>query len=158
MHWVLGMVGTLGIALFQGAVFAAAHAQPEVHSVTVPRTVIYGGDVIAEDSLVEKSLSALELSRSGALARRGDLVGKVARRTLLPGQPIPTGAVRAADVIRQGRPTTAVFEAGGLSISGTVVPLQSAAAGDMLSFQNAESGAVLRGIAQQDGTIRVGPP
>lgn len=146
------------IILLQCVLATGAFAQSEGRMVPVPRAVIYGGEVIADGALTDKTFGISDIIRLGAVASRSDLVGKVARRTLLPGQPVPAAALKAADVVKQGRPTTAVFEADGLSISGTVIPLQSAAAGEILSFQNMESGAILRGIVQGDGTISVGTP
>lgn len=158
MNLAIGTFRLLWIVFIQLALAQAVCAQPEAHIVPVPRVVIYGGDVIADAALTDKTLGNVEFLRAGPLALRGDLVGKVARRTLLPGYPVPVGAVKAADVVKQGHPTTALFEAGGLSISASVVPLQSGSAGEPLSFQNAESGVVMRGIAHEDGTIRVGSP
>ena len=134
-----------------------AVAEAPVSAVPVPRAVIYGGDVISEVALTEKSLSVIEIERANAARTRGELVGRVARRTLLPGQPIAASATKAADVVKRGQPVTAIIQSDGLLISGIVVPLQSGAPGEMLSFQNSESGLILRGTVQEDGTVRVGP-
>lgn len=137
---------------------AAANAQGEAIMLPVPRVVIYAGETIQESALMEKSFSASDVARLNPVGRRSDLAGHVARRTLLTGQPINATAIKTANVIKQGQPAIAVFDSAGLSISATVVPLQSGGAGELLSFQNSESGAILRGVAQADGTIRVGAP
>src|SRR5690606_4611741 len=55
----------------------------------VPRVTLYPGDAIQPDHLAERIFNS-RISASGAVYRgRDDLIGKVARRTLLPGEPIP---------------------------------------------------------------------
>jgi len=124
----------------------------------VPRTVIYGGQTISDADLVEKPFPHDGLNAVGFVAARADLVGHVARRALLPGQPIAAGWIKAADVVKQGRATKVVVEDGELSIVAVAMPLQSAAPGEAVSFQSPDGGAVLRGVAQEDGSIRMGSP
>jgi flagellar basal body P-ring formation protein FlgA len=92
---------------------------------------------------------------SRTFADRAQIVGKVAKRTLLPGQPIPLNAVKEADIVRSGKPVTLVFAAGGLVITARGLALQSGGAGETVSIQSHETGVVLRGTVQPDGTIRM---
>ena len=64
-------------------------------SLPVPTVTIYPGDVIADGDARRSRLPAADtVARSAILDAREALVGKVARRTLLPGQPIPINAIR----------------------------------------------------------------
>lgn len=125
-------------------------------SVPVPRVVIYSGSTISDAVLEEREIQlGREPDRSWHMYR-SSLVGKVARRTLLPGQAIPLLAVKAPDLVQAGKPVTLVFDAGQLKITGRGIALQAGAAGDRISAQNYESGAVVRGVIVQDGSVRVG--
>jgi flagella basal body P-ring formation protein FlgA len=86
------------------------------------------------------------------------LVGKVSRPTLLPNVPIAATAVREPFAIKQGRPAVVYFQSGGLIISSTAVPLQTGAAGELISLRKSDSGTNIRGVVQPDGTVRVGMP
>ena len=92
------------------------------------------------------------------LADASAVVGKVAMRTLIAGQPIPIGAVRDAYVITQGKTATVIFEEGGLTLSAQAVALSNGGIGDMISLRNPESGVTIKGTVAPDGTIRLGGP
>jgi flagella basal body P-ring formation protein FlgA len=121
----------------------------------VPRAAIYPGDVIGNDLLYGRPFIAHTVTRSSVFEAREDVVGKVARRTLLPGQPIPISAVRDPYVVTQGKQALVVFQAGGLTITTYAMPLQSGGTGDVVSVRNTDSGAVIKGTVATDGTIRV---
>ena len=53
---------------------------------------------------------------------------------------------------------TVVFQAGNLTITGQAIALQGGRVGDFLSLRNADSGKVIKGIVQADGTVRVSDP
>jgi flagella basal body P-ring formation protein FlgA len=133
-----------------------AHAG--ARSLPVPRATIYPGDVITSDLLAEQSFEVRTSARLGVFEQATGLVGKVARRTLMPGQPVALGSVRPPDLVRQGRPAAAVYQADGLVITMQVTPLQSGIAGDFIAVQNSDSGVVIKGTIQDDGTIKVGTP
>jgi flagella basal body P-ring formation protein FlgA len=127
-------------------------------TVPVPRIAIYPGDVIGDDMLVDRAVPPQTDVEARVFLGREGLVGKVARLTLVPGQPIPANGVREPFVIKQGQPALVVFAAGALVISTTAVPLQPGAIGDTISLRNSDSGSTIRGIVQADGTVRVGLP
>ena len=90
---------------------------------------------------------------------REALVGKVARRTLLPGQPIPVSAIRdrrSRDAGQDG--AWSVFEHGGLTITTNALALQNGGLGDVVSLRNLDSGTVIRGTVAPDGSIRLDAP
>lgn len=130
-----------------------AQAAPEAIMLPVPAVTLYPGDVISDAHLVDRAFrSAARVSIDNRLA----IVGKVARRTLLPGQPIPLNAVDDAKVVRRGVPTQVVFREADLVITGIVEPMQSASVNEMVKARNPDTGLMVVGVVQADGTIRVG--
>ena len=92
------------------------------------------------------------------VASAGELVGKVARRTLLPGKLIARVAVGEPDIVNRGTIVRAVLSTAGLEMRTTVVALQSGALGAAIQVRNVDSGKVITGVVQADGTVRVGTP
>jgi len=133
----------------------AAHAGENV--LPVPRVTIYPGDTLVDAMLTDQIFRGRDYEGPG-YARREELVGKVARQTLLPGRPVAAPAVREPFAVKQGQPAVVYFKSGGLIISATAVPLQAGAAGELISLRNTDSGTTIRGIVQPDGTVRVGMP
>jgi flagellar basal body P-ring formation protein FlgA len=142
-----------GALLMCGSIACAAGLE-----VPVPNITIYPGDMIGDNLLVEKSFSVQPGQAWPVFKSRGELIGKVARRTLLPGKPIPLNSTREANAVSQGKPVTIVFQSGPLTITGQGMPLQSGSVGDVLSLRNVDSGAMIKGIVQADGTVRVSGP
>jgi flagella basal body P-ring formation protein FlgA len=140
------------IALFlavAGAVLADDAAAP----IPVAKQIIYPGDIITEDMITLKP--ATQIKGVGALVTNVEsLIGKTARRTLLPGQPIPRVALREAYVIFQGKTVSVIFHSGTVTITGVAFALESGSAGELISARNPDSGIVIRGIVQPDGSLR----
>jgi flagella basal body P-ring formation protein FlgA len=133
--------------------FGPALAAPEGVMLPVPAVTLYPGDVISDAHLVDRAFrTAARVSIDNRLA----IVGKVARRTLLPGQPIPLNAVDDAKVVRRGVPTQVVFRESDLVITGIVEPMASASVNEMVKARNPDTGLMVVGVVQADGTIRVG--
>jgi flagella basal body P-ring formation protein FlgA len=143
------------LVLWQAPVSAAGGGSLEL---PVPKVTIYPGDVVAEDLLVRRAFIASTVTRSAVFENPQAVVGKVARRTLIAGQPIPVNAIRDAYAVTQGQAVRVIFRSGGLVITGQAIPLQSGAAGDVISLRNVDSGAVIKGLVEADGTVRVGAP
>lgn len=122
----------------------------------VPRTAIYPGDVISADVLIErKFVVSDQIERLFGTARE-DLVGKVARRTLIPLQPVPASALKEQDAVIQGRTYKLMYSSGTLTVTGLGVPLQSAAIGQQVNVRNPDSGNTVKATVQADGTLAVG--
>jgi flagellar basal body P-ring formation protein FlgA len=51
-----------------------------------------------------------------------------------------------------------LYRSGGLTIAGTGVPLQSGGAGDTVNVRNPDTGIVVKGRVEADGTIAVEGP
>ncbi|MGC1587558.1 MAG: flagellar basal body P-ring formation chaperone FlgA [Rhodomicrobium sp.] len=82
------------------------------------------------------------------------LAGKIARRTLLPGQPIPQSAIREPFIVQQGKTVPLIFQSGNITITGAALALESGSAGDLINARNPDSGSVVQGIVQADGSLR----
>ncbi len=134
---------------FAGSVLAAEEAAV----LPVAKHTIYPGDTITEDMIAFKP--AEQIKGAGAYATDADsLFGKAARRTLLPGQPIPKAALRDPFVVFQGKTVPLIFESGTVNITGLAVAIELGSAGDTISARNPDSGVVIRGVVQPDGTLR----
>ncbi len=143
------------LALFavncQTAVMAAGTLLP------VPGVTIYPGDVITEQALVDRDFSDDSvMSKMASVRARDELVGKVARRTLLAGQPILPNAVGEPTVVANGAKVRLLFEEETLRIFALGTALQSGSAGDIISVRNSTSGLTVSGTVQADGTVHVG--
>lgn len=121
----------------------------------VPVVTIYPGDIIREQMLTERDLPDFN-GRAAIIGERDALVGKVAKRTLLPNQPIATNAVGEPKIVTTGSMVRVIFQEGGLTIITYAAALQSGAVGDMVSVRNMESGLTIAGTIAPDGSIHVG--
>jgi flagella basal body P-ring formation protein FlgA len=131
-------------------------AMAEERILPVPAVTIYPGDTINESMLKDRTFPENYRYRTAVIESPRVLVGKMARRTLLPGEPIPMNAVDDPKLVTRGVQTQIMFEEGGLSIMGTGIPLQSGTLGETVQVKNADSGRIITGRVQSDGRIRIG--
>ncbi len=144
----LGLLG--GVLLCATAPLAAAAERRPV-----PALTIYPGDIIRDGMLTEAEVSDAAATAAYA-SNRTMLLGKVARRTLLPGQTIPTTAVGEPKVVTIGARVRLVFQENGLTISTYGSALQAGCVGDAVSVRNLDSGITIGGTVAADGSIHVG--
>ena len=137
-------------------VATGASAAPPVESLPVAAIVIYPGDVIDSSMLAEDEFPLGTSDTYPVVATAGELSGKVAKRTLLPGKLIARNAVAEPELVTRGKMVVAVFEEGALTMSTTGMALQSGALGDGIQIRNVDSGKVIFGVVQPDGTVRIG--
>jgi flagella basal body P-ring formation protein FlgA len=136
---------------------ALAPGVASARELPVPRVTIYPGDVIDAGMLIERNFGAAAL-KSPVVEQRQSLIGKVARKTLLPGYPIATNAIKDPDVIMQGALALVIYQSGALTITSRGMALESGGTGDVISIRNVDSGTTIKGTVEADGTVRVGPP
>lgn len=148
-HRRLGLLVSLALVADTVAPLAAAERRP------VAAVTIYPGDVIRDPMLTDADF-ADAVASSAYAANRSMLVGKVARRTLLPGQAIPTNAIGEPRLVTIGAMVRLVYEDGGLTIQTYASALQAGAAGDVVTVRNIESGLTISGVIHADGSIHVG--
>ncbi len=123
--------------------------------VPVPRQVIYPGEPITVEQLDTKAFRKSYIHRIGAAVSARQLAGMVAKRTLLPGKPVPRRSVRRAYQVERGRPVKLVFRSGTLTITALATALQSGVSGDLIQVRNLDSGLQVAGQIQADGSVVV---
>ena len=128
---------------------AAAERRP------VAAATIYPGEIIREPMIADADFPDAVAS-AAYVTSHAQLVGKVARRTLLPGQAIPINAVGEPKLVTIGATVRVVYQEDGLTISTYASALQAGVAGDLVSLRNIESGIVVSGTVQADGSVRIG--
>jgi flagellar basal body P-ring formation protein FlgA len=137
--------------------FATACAIPSSAQealVPTPKAVIYPGDLILDDMLVDVA----DAARDGSgpfVDSRSLILGKVARLTLLPGHAIPFSGVSNRKLVSNGAEVKLVFSEGGLVIMTTGSALQDGSIGDIVRVRNDDSGVTVSGAVQPDGSVRV---
>lgn len=119
----------------------------------VPRATIHPGHEITVQNLVDRRFPERTTQQFAVISDRNQLVGMVARRTLLPGRPVPVNAVSIQTLVERGQPGRLVFREQGLFIVMQVEVLQSGGIGDYVRVRNVDSGVVVTGKVQTDGTI-----
>jgi flagella basal body P-ring formation protein FlgA len=139
----------LGLLAATGSVAKADDTVP------VPTITIYPGDIIRDGMLTDREMPADFAGRRMVVLDRAALVGKTARRTLLPGLPVASNAVGEPKIVTVGAMVKVVFVEGGLTISTYASALQAGAAGDVIPVRNMESGLTISGTIESDGSIKV---
>ena len=115
IHTVIRSIAALAlIASLTGGGAIAQQQQPT--QLPVPATAIYPGDVIKEEMIIERAFAPNMQGVAAFFAARGLVVGQIARRTLMPGQPIPINALEDQKVVTRGNVVKVVVEDNGLSI------------------------------------------
>lgn len=122
----------------------------------VPVVTIYPGDAITDEMIEERPFPNAVRARQSVVEGRPPLIGKVARRTLQIGRPIPINAVAEPMLVTRGVPTQAIFRSGGIFITTIASPIRSGALGDYVQMRNIDSGKIIAGVVQADGTVLVG--
>jgi flagella basal body P-ring formation protein FlgA len=146
-----------GAVLLAGLVVMSASptTAADQKNMPVPATTIYPGDIIRTEGLVERTFAPNMPGLEAFFDSKAYLVGRAARRTLLPGQPIPINAVEDARVVSRGVPVKIIVEEQGLVIVAYGMPLQSGGIGSLIRVRNVDTGVVVMGVVQPDGSIRV---
>lgn len=153
---ILARTSLLAAAFLCVGAAAPLRAQTSEIMLPVPTVTLYPGDLISDAHIVERPFRTGLRTPLAAVENRLAIVGKVARRTLLPGQPIPSNGIDDQKLVRRGVPTQVVFRENGLVITGIVEPMQAGAVNEMVKARNPDSGLMVIGVVQADGTIRVG--
>jgi flagellar basal body P-ring formation protein FlgA len=153
---VVGIFATWLMALEQAQAQSEGPPASSSRTMPVPTITIYPGETIKEGVLVERDFSAGLVANLPVIEATHLLVGKVARRTLLPGQLVPRNAVEEARLVERGKPIQVVFSEAGMTIVTVASPLQSGGVGEMVRARNLDSGVTIVGTVQPDGTLRVG--
>ena len=144
-----GLATSLLILAFAGA------AAGEERRLPVPAVTIRPGEVIREEMITERAFAPNLLGVAMFAEVPSSLLGRMARRTLLPGQPIPANAVEDPWTVARGATVKIIVEDNGLSIVAYGSAMQSGAVGTLIPVRNTDTGVIVKGIVQPDGTIKV---
>jgi flagellar basal body P-ring formation protein FlgA len=128
----------------------------DMRNIPVPSAVIYSGDQILSGNLVDKQFSVPDAASRSYVLNRQQTEGLYAKRTLLPGKPIPLTYLKRRDGVVQGVLTKATFEKNGLRISTFLLPLQSGIEGELIDARNPEYGRTIKALVMADGSLHVG--
>ncbi len=149
------LIGVIGLAVVCVVSAGATVCAAELNSLPVPAITIYPGDAIKDAWLIDREFALTSPVRGNVVLRRDAIVGKIARRTLLPGAPIPSNAVSEPKVVANGAKVRIVFEEGALTMSTYGAALQDGAVGELISLRNLETGLTISGVVQADGSVRM---
>jgi len=133
---------------------AGGGARAQGDTIPAPRAVIYPGDIIRAEALQE--IPAAQAGGGSFYAlNRDEVIGKMSRRTLLPGLPIPLGGLDNPRLVINGAEVRMMYVDGGLTIAATGSALMDGGIGDTVRIRNVDSGVVVTGRVQRDGTVLV---
>ncbi|TXN72209.1 flagellar basal body P-ring formation protein FlgA [Methylobacterium sp. WL18] len=135
---------------------AAAPAAAAEQTFPVPVATIYTGDVIKPTMLRDQTYPENFKPRMPAVETAARAVGKVAKRTLLPGEVIPSGALDEVKLVTRGSPTVIVFEERGMVISTLGTALANATVNEPVTVRNTATGRLIQGVVQPDGRVKTG--
>lgn len=150
----VGLIARGAAAALLVLAFASA-ATAEERRLPVPAVTIRSGEVIKDEMITERAFAPNLLGVALFIEGRQTVVGRMARRSLLPGQPIPTNAVEDPWAVARGAIVKVIVEDSGLSIATYGSAMQSGAAGALIPVRNTDTGVIIRGIVQPDGTVKV---
>jgi len=131
----------------RGHVTASA-AIPVLQHPTNRSELISDGDVVIRNIKIESDMR-------GIISERGQLVGKVAVRDLIAGQPLRQSDVKAPKLISRGQSVTITSKVGGLTVTMKGKALGNARAGDRLWVQNQSSNKRVEGEVTTEGEVLV---
>jgi flagella basal body P-ring formation protein FlgA len=141
-------------ALFLQGTIVAALAEDRM--IPTPSQVIYPGDIIRDGMLTDVSIYDLPNVEGPLVERRAEILGKVAKRTLLPGRAIITLAVENPKAVANGAQVKLIYRDGALSIVTSALALEAGGVGDTIKVRNTDSGLTISGTIQTDGSVSVG--
>ena len=122
----------------------------------VPAATIYPGDAIVDSMLVDRAFPAGTSTVFPIVVTHAELKDKVARRTLLPGRPIAVNAVMVRAVVQRGTVIPATYHDAGLVITASVLALEDGVLNAAIQARNVDTGKVIVGLVQADGSIQIG--
>ncbi len=99
----------------------------------------------------------LASGNSNILFNAEDIIGKTPRTGLRPGTPVHATDLLTPPAVTRGKQVTMMYQAGRLTITAQARALNDAPVGGTVRVVNISSSRTVEGIAQADGTVRVGP-
>lgn len=143
--------------LLSGVGVPAQAANVRYVSLPVPKVTLNPGVVIDLGMLEQKRFQTQRVDRFSVIPQSSELLGKEVLYTLHPGDPINRSSIARREVIKRGDPAQLIFNEQGLNIIAHVEPLEDGIVGDIIRVRNLDSGIVVRGRVEPNGTISIGP-
>ncbi len=133
-------------------------------SVSVEEKVAIAGRHIRTGERIEREDVQFRVTNVGGLSGApltdpDALAGKVAARSISPGQVITVNAIGEPEpevVVRTNQRVTLVFNNGSLSMDTSAKALHGARVGERVRVENLISGRIVEGVAREDGVVEVG--
>lgn len=132
-----------------------AGADGGIRLLPVPSATIASGQIIGSNDVSERRFKTTPRSLSGIATEKDDVTGKMARRPLQAGRPIPLSALAKPVSVRRGSKVTATFAEAGLMISIQLVALEDGGVGDVITARNAATGATVEATVTAAGQLAV---
>lgn len=143
------------VVIFIFAAFLAPSFGAEQKRIPVPAVTIYPGDEIKAEMLEEQVFTVDTPAMAKVIDTPKALIGFVARRTLLVGQPIAANAIDQPRLVTRGVTVKVIVEDDGMVIVAYGSPLQSGGVGALIRVRNIDTGVIVVGTVQADGTVRI---
>ena len=149
------VIRSIAAATLVASVMCGGASAEEALHFPVPATAIYPGDVIKDEMIIDRAFAPNMPGAAAFVNERTLAIGHIARRTLLAGQLIPINALEDQKVVTRGTVVKVVVEDGSLSIVTYASSLQSGSPGTLIQLRNLDTGVIIRGIVQSDGSVRI---
>jgi len=138
--------------LLPGAILPALAQE---RTIPTPAQVIYPGDIIRGSMLTELSVYDAPDADGSVVESRAGLIGKIAKRTLLPGRQILAIAVENPRAVANGAHVSLIYREGPLTIVTSAQALEAGGVGDIIKVRNEDTGLTVTGRIQSDGAVSV---
>jgi len=123
-------------------------------SVPVLKHPMNRSDLINDDDVTVTNIQ-IDSDLRGVIIERSQLIGKVATRNLIAGEPMRLRDLKAPKLISRGQSVNIVSKAGGLTVTMKGKALGNARAGDRLWVQNQSSNKRVEGKVTPDGEVLI---
>jgi len=109
--------------------------------------------VTAEDvAVVPRELASVP---AGYFRRAEDVLGRVAQRTIGPGEVLLPAAVRPPPLVRRGQSVTVIARARSLSVRTSGIVQADAGLAERVQVRNAATGRTVEGVVRSGDTVEV---
>ena len=115
---------------------------------------IQKGEIITSNMITSLEVPKKKNTRH-IFTHADEIFGKEAKRFMRAGQPLYKKNFRERPVVRKGAVTNIVFKKSGLLLTTEGIAMNDASIGETVSFVKTGSKRLLKGQAQQNGSIQV---
>jgi flagella basal body P-ring formation protein FlgA len=130
-----------------------ADVRVKAQVVQVAKPVAFRSVLKADD--LREQLCDIEDPRATYFRTTAEVVGKVARRALGPGELLGQNSVEQPGLVRSGETVRLLVESGGLRITVLARALQNGRLGDPIKVRNIDSDRVITAVITGRGEVRV---